>query len=319
MCKRGLSVAGKGQFQAMVLANKAIGRRFYRLSLELSGKAAEFFAAAGPGQFAQLDASGLSLPEPTSICEDLRDVSQRQILLRRPFSFCDVVAKGKTKTCIEILYCVVGPATLRMTTLACDDRLSIIGPLGNGFSIPEGKKLALLVAGGMGAPPLQHLAKVLATGHCGVETLAFAGAKTIMDLPFELSSQQIFAGAGLWLGEFARYGIKSIIATEDGSAGYAGLITECLSQWLDKNTVSASETIIYTCGPEAMMAEVAKIAQAHNIDCQVSLERMMACGIGLCQSCAVECRQEGSDETVYKLCCKDGPVFDSKDVVWNRK
>jgi len=213
----------------------------------------------------------------------------------------------------------VGPATLRMTTLARDDRLSIIGPLGNGFSIPKGKKLALLVAGGMGAPPLQHLAKVLATGHSGVEALAFAGAKTIMDLPFELSSQQISAGAGLWLGEFAQYSIKSIIATEDGSAGYAGLITECLSQWLDKNTVSASQTIIYTCGPEAMMAEVAKIAQAHNIDCQVSLERMMACGIGLCQSCAVECRQESSDETVYKLCCKDGPVFDSRDIVWNRK
>lgn len=293
MCEK----AEKGEFLAEVAANTAISRRFYKLSLRLSGHAAALFAAATPGQFVQLDASKLSLPQLADVPEDLADASQRCILLRRPFSFCDVIAENRNKTRIEIVYCVLGPATLRMTTLAKGDRLSIIGPLGNGFSVPEGKRVALLVAGGMGAPPILHLAKVLRTNHSDIDVTAFLGAKTIADLPFELSSAEI--------------------ATEDGSAGFAGLVTDCLSQWLDKNTIAAEQTIIYTCGPEPMLAAVAKIAKICNIDCQESLERMMACGIGICQSCAVECRQQTRKETIYKLCCKDGPVFDAKDIVWN--
>jgi len=74
--------------------------------------------------------------------------------------------------------------------------------------------------------------------------------------------------------------------------------------------------IICACGPEPMLAAVARIAREKNIDCQVSLERRMACGIGLCQSCAVECKSEGSSDTVYKMCCEDGPVFDGKEVVF---
>ncbi len=76
-------------------------------------------------------------------------------------------------------------------------------------------------------------------------------------------------------------------------------------------------TIIYACGPEAMLARVAQIAKDKAIDCQVSMEQMMACGIGVCQSCAVQCRVSGSNETIYKLCCEDGPVFDSREVVFS--
>jgi dihydroorotate dehydrogenase electron transfer subunit len=75
--------------------------------------------------------------------------------------------------------------------------------------------------------------------------------------------------------------------------------------------------IIYACGPEPMLAAVAKLATERDIDCQVSMERRMACGIGLCQSCAIECRTENSNETVYRLCCQDGPVFEGRQVVWN--
>ena len=74
--------------------------------------------------------------------------------------------------------------------------------------------------------------------------------------------------------------------------------------------------IVYACGPERMLEAVAQIAAERDIDCQVSMERRMACGIGLCQSCAIECRVEDSTETVYKLCCQDGPVFDAREVVF---
>jgi dihydroorotate dehydrogenase electron transfer subunit len=89
-----------------------------------------------------------------------------------------------------------------------------------------------------------------------------------------------------------------------------------LERWIEKSGQKESEMIIYACGPEAMLVRVAEIANSSNIECQISMERRMACGIGVCQGCAVECRLEGSSETVYKMCCTDGPVFDAKEVVF---
>ena len=310
------SAANRGVFCAAVRANKQLGQRFYRLGLEFSGAGAEAFANFKPGQFAELDVSGAALPPAEAIPEDLADVAGRKILLRRPFSFCDVTAK-KNKTFAEILYCVVGPATLRMTTLSAGNSVSIIGPLGNGFWMPEGKKSVVLVAGGMGAGPLEHLAKVLTADYPDVEVIAFAGAKTVKELPFEARLDEISQQLGFSLGEFARYGIESLVATDDGSAGFAGLVTDCLSEWLGRSDSAGKDMIIYGCGPEQMLARVAEIAKDKKIDCQVSMERVMACGIGLCLSCAVECRVAESNETAYKLCCEDGPVFDSKEVVFS--
>jgi dihydroorotate dehydrogenase electron transfer subunit len=309
------SVTSKGIFNAVVYANKQIGRRFYRLSLEFSAEAASAFAKARPGQFAELDLSSTALPKVENIPEDLNDAAGRKILLRRPFSFADVTVKND-KTTVEILYCVVGPASLRMTTLSAGNTVSVIGPLGNGFQIPKGKKMFLLVAGGMGAGPLIHLAKVLTADYPSIEVTAFAGAKTADELPFERRLDQISQEIGFAVPEFARYGIKSLIATDDGSAGFGGLVTNCFSQWLGQNKPAGRDTIIFGCGPEAMLAQLAKTAKEKNMDCQVSMERMMACGIGLCQSCAVECKVADSNETIYKLCCEDGPVFDGKEVVF---
>jgi dihydroorotate dehydrogenase electron transfer subunit len=305
----------KGVFSAVVRSNKQIGERFRRLGLALSGDGAAAFGKAGPGQFAELDLCGTALPGGEAIPEDLRDATERKILLRRPFSFCDVTVKGD-KTFVDILYRVVGPATLRMTTLSAGDSISAIGPLGNGFAMPSGKKTALLVIGGMGAGPLLYLAKVLTADYPDIKVVAFAGAKTATALPFEKRLDEISEGLGFSLAEFAGYGIESLVATDDGSAGYKGFVTDCLLEWLGRCGLDAKDMIIYSCGPENMLAKVAEIAQEKNIDCQISMERMMACGIGLCQSCAVECKVSGSKETVYKLCCKDGPVFDSKEVVF---
>jgi dihydroorotate dehydrogenase electron transfer subunit len=305
----------KGMFEAEVCSNRQIGQRFYKLRLEFSGDGAKAFADFGPGQFAELDLSSTALPPPAKIPEDLLDAAGRNILLRRPFSFAEVTTDGG-KTFAELLYCVIGPATLRMTTLSSGDSLSVIGPLGNGFHIPDGKKKVLLVGGGMGTPPLQHLAQVLTSRGDGFEIIAFAGAKTKMELPFEGRLDEISERLGFSLPEFGKYGVESLIATDDGSAGFHGLVTDCLLQWLERSRVSAEDIIICGCGPEMMLERLAQIAEEKNIDCQVSMERRMACGIGLCQSCAVECKVEGSNETIYKMCCEDGPVFDSRELVF---
>ena len=117
------------------------------------------------------------------------------------------------------------------------------------------------------------------------------------------------------LEEFERIRVPSHIATDDGSAGYQGFVTDRVRQWLDANKIDPSSTAVFACGPEPMLAATALLAENYDLPCQVSMERMMACGIGLCQSCAVEVKT-ASTETKYHLCCKDGPVFNAKNVLW---
>lgn len=303
----------KGQFEATVLFNRPLRKCFNRMGLQFTGDAAEAFAKTRPGQFAQFDVSTVPLPSQDAIPEELKDIAAKQILLRRPFSFARLV-KEPDKTTVEVVYCVLGPATLRMTTLAKGQSVNLIGPLGNGFSIPQDKKRVLLVAGGMGSPPLEHLAQTLAEESPKIDAIAFAGAKTKYNLPFERTLDRISQELGYWLGEFAQYTFNSYVATDDGSAGFKGTVTDCLLDWFSNNICNPAETIICACGPRAMLANIAKLADEKKIDCLVSLEEMMACGIGLCQSCAVKCKDEKGNET-YKLCCKDGPVFNAKNIV----
>jgi dihydroorotate dehydrogenase electron transfer subunit len=306
----------KAIFTASVSDNKAISENFFNLRLELNSNIAKVFQKVLPGQFAQLDLSRLALPAEEQISDELSERAERQIILRRPFSFTNI-EYADDKVILEILYCVLGPATLRMKTLKPADKINLIGPLGNGFNIFSDKKLAILVAGGMGAPPLQHLAKELKNHYPKTEVIAFAGAKSIPQLPyFDIKLEKISKEPAFVLGEFAKHNAKALISTDDGSAGFKGLVTEMLKGWLNDKKPDSSKTIIYTCGPEAMIAEVAAISSKFNIPCQVSLERMMACGTGLCQSCAVRCINKQTKEIGYKLCCKDGPVFWADEVVW---
>jgi dihydroorotate dehydrogenase electron transfer subunit len=285
-------------FTASVSANKTIGKYFSRLYLELNSDAMGTFRKAQPGQFVELDLSALALPYQEYIPDELSDCSSRQIILRRPFSFANIECSG-SKVILEILYCMLGPATLRMKTLKVADKINLIGPLGSGFKIFSDKKLAILVAGGMGAPPLEHLAKELKNQFPKTEVIIMAGARNISQLPCpEIKNT------------------KTFISTDDGSAGFKGFVTEMLEKWLKDNKPENNKTTIYACGPEEMMARAAAISSKFNISCQVSMERMMACGTGLCQSCAVKCINKQTKETGYKLCCKDGPVFWADEVVW---
>jgi len=295
-------IKNKGPFNALVKTNKQTGKSFYRMDLEFEGAGAKAFAETIPGQFAEFDLRQTSLPNDEQIPDELKDKCKRDILLRRPFSFCDVTTDSD-KTIVEILYCAVGPASLRMTTLKKGDKVNVIGPLGNGFSIPEEKKTALLVAGGMGSPPLQHLAKYISENYPHIDVVVFAGAKTKEDFPFDPN-------------KLTKDKVEPIITTDDGSLGLKGLVTEHLEKQLERNKKFTNETIIYSCGPEEMLAKVAEIARKRKIDCQISMERRMACGFGVCQGCAVECRVAGSNQTAYKMCCTDGPVFNSKKLVF---
>ena len=120
----------------------------------------------------------------------------------------------------------------------------------------------------------------------------------------------------LWGKDFQQIGIQAHVATDDGSAGSKEFVTDALSRWLRENQPNPDHTVIYSCGPEPMLAACAAIARQTTIPCQVSMERMMACGIGLCQSCAVVIRPEDPEQPAYKLCCQDGPVFDSREVLF---
>lgn len=300
---------------AEVLSNQQIRKGYYRLILNLSPEDTAPFKDAVPGQFLELDLSNVSLSESSDVPMHLRQFIQKQVLLRRPFSFSDITVTheaGGYTIKIELLYAVLGPGTVRMMNLKSGDPISILGPLGNGFTIPDNLSHAILIAGGMGAPPILHLASYLKKHQPQCEIFSFIGARSCDDLPFSIRIGNL---EGLVLEEFDRIQVPSQIATDDGSAGYRGYVTDCARDWLEHHKINTDKTVIFACGPEPMLASTALLSEDYAVPCQVSMERMMACGIGLCQSCVVQTKTPAKG-TGYHLCCKDGPVFDGKDVIF---
>lgn len=208
--------------------------------------------------------------------------------LRRPFS-AHKIEKGK----IGILYKVVGKATEILSARKKGNVLDVLGPLGNGF-IMNPISPAILVAGGHGVAPLYALAKAIRSKKHKVTV--FIGGRT---------KKQIISDR-----ELRKLGAKVHIATEDGSKGYKGFITGLLNNKLQKTRYMMHEVKIFACGPKGMLKALSNLARDYGIPCQVSLEEYMACGIGTCLGCAVKTK------TGYKLVCKDGPVFNAKDILW---
>lgn len=207
-------------------------------------------------------------------------------LLRRPFSFHKI-----KKDSFEVLYHVVGAGSKILSQKKKGEVLNIIGPLGNGFRIQKGKT-AVLLAGGCGTAPLFALEEALKKAK--IESHFFQGAST--------------EGLLLCQADFAKVGTKLYISTDDGSAGGKGTVSALFSSYLD--SFDRKKIVIYTCGPNAMIRSVAEIAHEKDIPCQVSLEEHMACGIGACLGCAV------GTVNGNRRVCKDGPVFDSKEIIW---
>lgn len=207
-------------------------------------------------------------------------------LLRLPFSVYGVIPGSEA---IEIMYQVVGKGTRLMTQCTEGDTVSLIGPIGRGWRPPAELKRALLVSGGLGAAPLSLLAHEL--WERGVTVDAIMGAPTAE----RLVCQDRLAACG-----------TVRVATDDGSEGLRGFCTELSAPAIDASAYG----YIATCGPQPMQAIVARQAHEANVRCEVSLERLMACGIGSCLSCVVE-TVSGS-----RRACVDGPVFDAEEVLW---
>ena len=209
-----------------------------------------------------------------------------EVMLRRPISIHDV---DYNKNQIKLLVQNVGKGTNKLCNLPVDSTLNIIYPLGNGYKLPQQNKRALLVGGGCGVAPLLYLGRCLVKN--GISPRFLIGARNSSTL--------------IDLSEYKELG-EVMITTEDGSAGHKGFVTNHPVM----NAATRSFDVIYTCGPEAMMKALAKYADSNNIECFVSLENRMACGIGACLCCVTQTR-DGN-----KCTCVEGPVFDSKFLQW---
>ena len=307
--------------EATVVANPLICREHHTVTLRVQG-----FPIARPGQFVHLIPSQSSFedqhvaPQEFDIGSVLSKAgSEIDLTVRRAFSIADLRRSGDHAD-IDVLYRVVGKCTRWMLGLSAGERVNLLGPAGNHFTVAEGKKLALLVAGGVGLPPMMWWAKSLSESK--IETIAFVGAQSRDLLAFELSSDDPPTVCGtdprFSAREFTQYGVKVVLSTDDGSLGFAGYVTHALAAYLDAHSPEAGEVTTYACGPEPMMKAVADLCALRRIDCQLCMERSMACGMGTCQSCVVPVHDaDAPDGWCYKLCCTDGPIFNSRDVIWN--
>ena len=261
----------KLQIKSKIISNKKLKNNYWYLEFE-SGVIA---GNAVPGQFIEVKINDGTDP-----------------LLRRPISIHNVSKSG-----VRLLYEVVGRGTQILSEKRPGDLLDIIGPLGNGFEYlrrtakPDPAQ-AVLVAGGMGVAPLVFLAEKIKF----LSPLVLVGAR---------KKEQILCSK-----EFKALGCKLIIATDDGSFGFKGKVTDLLKEILLKKSPVERPMNIYACGPQPMLKAVAQLSCENNIASQLSLERHMACGFGACLGCVVPTRAG------YKRVCKDGPVFLGKELIW---
>jgi dihydroorotate dehydrogenase electron transfer subunit len=204
-------------------------------------------------------------------------------LLRRPFSICDVDGEN-----IFLMFNILGEGTKILAHKQNGDLVDILGPLGNGFNIDGEYKTAIIVAGGLGAAPFPFVTRKIKNEK---KILTFVGGRTKQDV--------------------ITYGLENFnLSSDDGSIGFKGNVVQSLEQNLSKIDIPSSK--VFGCGPNVMLRVLKDFCIKHNLDCEVSTECAMACGFGICQGCPIE---STSNSDKYLLVCKDGPVFNIKDVV----
>ncbi|MGE0862668.1 MAG: dihydroorotate dehydrogenase electron transfer subunit [Vicinamibacterales bacterium] len=264
---------------ATVIASARLSSDYSVLSLA----APEVGARTQPGQFVMVKPAGVTDP-----------------LLRRPFSVFEVLRDERGAiTGISILNKRAGRSTRRLYDLEPGDVVSCLGPLGQPFKTVSPPDRAWMVAGGVGLAPFATLAEALAAA--GTETTLFYGART---------GEELF-----YLDLFERLGVTLVLSTENGARGSKGRVTLPLEEAL--KTLGAGDTaMVYACGPEPMLAAVAALAARYNQPSQVSVERVMGCGLGGCYSCVVPVKH-GNEEANLVRSCISGPVFDGAELVWD--
>ena len=265
--------------RADVIANVALSPDYNVLSLA----AGEIAAAAAPGQFVMLKAATGHDP-----------------LLRRPFSIFEILRHGNGATLgLSILNKRIGVSTNLLYEARVGQTVACFGPLGRPFSLVEPPTAAWMVAGGVGLAPFAALAEALTAR--GVQTTLFYGARRAAEL-FSLDF-------------FRRLGVELVLATEDGTAGERGRIVTPLDRRLGALARHTS-VMLYACGPEGMLAATAGVAARHGRPCQVSVERVMGCGMGGCYSCVVPMRDEHGGFHHVRSCLA-GPVLPADQIVWD--
>jgi len=262
---------------ARVSENRDLGASHFLLTLE----AEPIAAAATPGQFVMLRFTGSLDP-----------------LLPRPMSVSDVLPADPTRPGrIQVLHKVVGKGTLRLAALKPGEHLQVLGPLGKPFSVPSATpgSRAVMVAGGIGVAIFPFL--VPALQGAGLKPLLLFGSRSSQ----ELVRKDWFAGQG----------VEVRCATEDGSEGTKGLVTTLLRETLSSHP---EVSIVYACGPHAMLKAVGGLVMESGVSSQLSLESYMGCGIGACLGCVVKVRRESG--FAYARICVEGPTFPASEVLW---
>lgn len=204
-------------------------------------------------------------------------------LLRRPFSVCD--CEGDY---IYIMFNIYGEGTKIIAHKKIGDELDILGPLGNGFNLSGDYETAIFAAGGLGAAPFPYLHRKLAGSR---NIYSFVGGRTNKDV--------------------ITYRMQNVnMATDDGSAGFKGNVVDLLKNNIE--ILRKTRIKMFACGPTAMLRAIKDFCIENNFDCEVSTECAMACGFGICQGCPIESAHQKDS---YLLVCKDGPVFNVRDVL----
>ena len=230
----------------------------------------------------------INAPEITSIIKpgqflNVR-VSERVFpLLRRPFSVCDVDGEH-----LYLMFNIMGEGTNILAHKPKGSTIDILGPLGNGFNLTGDYKTAVIVAGGLGAAPFPYFTRTL---NGKKDIISFIGGRTKDDV--------------------ITYNLKNVKeATEDGSLGFKGNVVQLLEENIE--LLKSKNIKVFACGPTVMLRALKDFCLKNNFNCEVSTECAMACGFGICQGCPIESTE---DQEKYLLVCKDGPIFNIKDVV----
>jgi len=210
-------------------------------------------------------------------------------LLPRPISICGLDTAQGT---IRLVYRKAGKGTDIMSRAQAGDSFTLMAPLGNAFKIYPNRKRICVIGGGIGTPPMLELTKEIFRKLPDAEVTAVLGFR----------SEPILAA------EFAEAGADVHIATDDGSVGFHGNVVALM------DSIGKGYDTVYACGPNVMLKFVAKWAAAHDTRCFVSMEERMACGLGACVGCVISIQT--ADGPAYKKVCKDGPVFDAQEVIW---
>jgi dihydroorotate dehydrogenase electron transfer subunit len=253
-----------------IVSNERDTDSYFRLVL----RAPQIAPLIQPGQFAHV-----------------RVLPMKEALLRRPFSIFQV-----SDDTFSILYKTVGKGTDALARMGADEELSVIAPLGHGFTVPKrGGETPLLVAGGYGMAAMYLLAQ-----RSPQKGVVFVGGRKRVDILCET--------------EFQALGWDVRVTTEDGSHGEKGLVTKPLLAEIRNPKSEIRNPKLFACGPTGMLKAVGKIAEEFGVPAELSMDEHMCCGVGVCLTCVIPVKTDDGWE--YQRTCTEGPVFNARDVVW---